>query len=265
MLRLLAGLLLTLMTIKAALALPFDHSHQAYTTILKQHVIEYDNGLKSAVDYAALAAKPLPLRQYLATLSAVSAEQYQQWPPAEQLAFRINSYNAFTLQLIVENYEKFASSDARSIRDLGGFFSSPWDQAFYNLLGERRTFDWLEHKKIRIDFSEPRIHTALVCAALSCPKLRAEAYQADLLYAQLEQQMIGFLSDREKNNIRGTTLNLSKIFDWYQQDFGDIQLHMASYADALTNDDNQRKMLNQKQLTVRYTKYNWALNSVNNR
>ncbi len=262
MLQFLAGFLLT---IGAAQALPFDHSHQSYTNILQQHVVEYDNGLKSVVDYAALAARPLPLQQYLATLSEVTAEQYQQWTPAEQLAFLINAYNAFTLKLIVENHEKFASGDARSIRDLGGFFSSPWDKAFYTLLDERRTLDWLEHKKIRVDFNEPRIHAALVCAALSCPKLRAEAFQADLLSAQLEQQMISFLSDREKNNISGTTLNLSKIFDWYQEDFGNIQLYMARYADALTDDQNQRQMLNQQQLTVRYTKYNWALNSVNNR
>jgi hypothetical protein len=265
MVRFLAGLLLTFLTIRAAYALPFDHSHQSYTTLLKQHVIEYDDGLKSVVNYSELAAKPLPLKQYLDTISAVSAEQYQQWTPAEQLAFLINAYNAFTLQLIVENYEKFTSTDARSIRDLGGFFSSPWDKAFYTLLGERRTLNWLEHKKIRIDFDEPRIHAALVCAALSCPKLRTEAFKADVLADQLEQQMISFLSDGEKNNIRGTTLNLSKIFDWYQQDFGDIQRYMARYANVLTHDSTQRDMLNKRQLSVRYTEYNWALNSVNNR
>lgn len=262
MLQLLAGLLLM---VGAAQALPFDHSHQSFTNILQQHVVEYDNGLKSVFDYPALAAQPLPLQQYLTTLSAVSAGQYLQWSPAEQLAFLINAYNAFTLKLIVDNHDKFASGEARSIRDLGGFFSSPWDNAFYTLLGERRTLDWLEHQKIRVDFNEPRIHAALVCAALSCPKLRAEAFQAAVLTAQLEQQMISFLSDREKNNIRGTTLNLSKIFDWYQQDFGNIQRYLARFADVLTDDDKQREMLNQQQLSVRYTQYDWALNSVNNR
>ena len=203
----------------SAFAQSFDHSHEDFTNILKRHVIVYDHNLKSAVNYKALDQQREKLDDYLSSLSQITQTQYETWTEDKQLAFLINAYNGFTLQLIVNNYDQFKSGDADSIRDLGGLFSSPWEKDFFSLLGQKRTLDWLEHEKIRVDFDEPRIHAALVCAAVSCPKLREEAFIGNRLNKQLEDQMVTFLSDDDKNGLDDNGLYLSKIFDWHAEDF----------------------------------------------
>lgn len=259
-------LMIVLIVITAnATAQTFDHTHQRFTEVLQRHVVVSDNGLKSAVDYSALVDSPDTLNAYLSQLSSVSQNQYKNWNRNQQLAFLINAYNAFTLQLIIDNWGEFQSGDAASIRDLGSLFTSPWEQDFYTLLGKRRTLDWLEHETIRVDFDEPRIHAALVCAAVSCPKLRAEAFVADGLEQQLEDQMVTFLSDRDKNGIDGQGLYLSKIFDWYAGDFNQggkagVREYMRQYVSALADNEQQRQRLLNTAIPIRFTDYNWQLN-----
>jgi len=250
----------------AAFAQSFDHSHQGFTDVLKKHVVVYDNGLKSAVNYKTLAQQPDRLDDYLSSLSQITQTQYETWTEDQKLAFLINAYNGFTLQLIINNYDQFKSGDADSIRDLGGFFSSPWEKDFFSLLGQKRTLNWLEHEKIRVDFDEPRIHAALVCAAVSCPKLREEAFIGNRLNKQLEDQMVTFLSDDDKNGIDDNGLYLSKIFDWYAEDFKQggkkgVLLYMQDYSGALTDGTQQITA----STPVRFVDYNWALNSVQNK
>lgn len=260
-------LMIVLVVITAsATAQTFDHTHQRFTEVLQRHVVVSDNSLKSAVDYSALADSPDTLNTYLRQLSAVSQSQYQNWNRNQQLAFLINAYNAFTLQLIIDNWRQFKSGDAESIRDLGGLFTSPWEQDFFTLLGKKRTLDWLEHEKIRVDFDEPRIHAALVCAAVSCPKLRAEAFTADDLEQQLDDQMVSFLSDRNKNGIDDKGLYLSKIFDWYADDFNQggeagVRDYMRQYVSALADNEQQHQRLINTDIPIRHTEYNWQLNS----
>lgn len=249
----------------AAFAQSFDHSHEKFTQILVKHVVVYDNDLKSVINYTQLAQKSKPLDAYLAALSAVEKPQYQGWTNEQQLAFLINAYNGFTLKLIVENIEEFRSGEAESIRDLGGFFSTPWEKSFFILLGKKRTLDWVEHEKIRADFDEPRIHAALVCAAISCPKLRPEAFTAGNLDIQLNDQMITFLSDRDNNGIDDKGIYLSKIFKWYRDDFNGLQDYVSEYANALSDEPGQKQRMKQQSLDIRFIDYNWKLNSVDNR
>ena len=242
---------------------PFDHSHAAYTDLLQKHVVVYDEGRRSVVDYAALQADEPALNAYLQDLADVSVDQYRSWSEDQQLAFLINAYNAFTLELIVDHYESFANGERESIRDLGGLFYSAWEREVVELLGKMRTLDWVEHKTIRVYFDEPRIHAALVCAAMSCPKLRAEAYTASALDTQLDDQMRTFLSDRSLNGIDAQGLYLSRIFDWYEEDFGDLRVYMRQYADVLADDKAEREAL-MGDIRIRYTDYNWNLNSPSN-
>lgn len=241
----------------------FDHSHAAYTELLQKHVVVYDEGRRSVVDYAALQKDEPALNAYLQNLADVSVDQYRSWSEDQQLAFLINAYNAFTLELIVDHYESFASGERESIRDLGGLFYSAWEREVVELLGKMRTLDWVEHKTIRVYFDEPRIHAALVCAAMSCPKLRAEAYTPTTLDAQLDDQMRTFLSDRSLNGIDAQGLYLSRIFDWYEEDFGDLRDYMRQYADVLADDKAEREAL-MGDIRIRYTDYNWNLNSPSN-
>ncbi|MDV6328596.1 DUF547 domain-containing protein [Idiomarina sp. Sol25] len=248
----------------AAAAQSFDQSHTAFSDVLSEHVTVYNDGLKSVVNYHELAQNRQSLDSYLASLSAVEPGQYESWTHEQQLAFLINAYNGFTLQLIIDNIDKFESGEAESIRDLGGLFSSPWEKSFFTLLGEKRTLDWVEHEKIRGDFDEPRIHAALVCAAVSCPKLRAGAFTGMNLEAQLENQMVTFLSDRDKNGIDDKGIYLSKIFDWYREDFDGLRDYLTRYGDAIADTVTEQQKLKQNS-NIRYTDYNWQLNSVRNR
>lgn len=248
-----------------ASAQSFDPSHTAFTDVLNEHVEVYDAGLKSAVNYRELSENRLPLDNYLASLSAVELSEYESWTHEQQLAFLINAYNAFTLQLIIDNIDKFESGKADSIRNLGGLFSSPWEKSFFTLLGEKRTLDWVEHEKIRVDFDEPRIHAALVCAAVSCPKLRAEAFTGKNLEAQLENQMVTFLSDRDKNGIDDKGIYLSKIFDWYREDFDGLRNYLRTYSGALSDGSGNGDNMNFQSLDIRFVDYNWKLNNLENR
>ena len=260
-LRCIIGLLLiTLSMSTKAISSTFDHSHALLNQVLNRHVVVFDNQRKSAVDYQAIANQPKRLDDYLAQLSAVTPTQYASWDSDQQLAFLINAYNAFTIKLITDNMQAFNRGEAQSIRDLGSFFTSPWEQSFFKLLGKQRSLDWLEHKKIRVDFNEPRIHFALVCAAVSCPKLRSEAYQASQLNEQLENQTRLFLSDRDKNGVDEAGIYLSKIFKWYGDDFNDVQRYLNDYASYLTDSVTRQKSLKSSTLPIRYTDYNWSLN-----
>jgi hypothetical protein len=117
--------LLTLMLMSSAV-FAFDHRHADWEALLKQHVVLISNGNASQVDYAGFKADRAALRKYLDALSAVSAADYRRWSKPQQLAFLINAYNAFTVELILTRYP-----DLKSIKDLGSLLQSPWKKTFF--------------------------------------------------------------------------------------------------------------------------------------
>lgn len=202
----------------------FDHSHSPFDQVLKDHVV--NRGHESVVRYKALAKNPSALDTYLASVSKVSEAEYGAWTEPQKLAFLINTYNAFTLKLIVEHYP------VKSIKDLGGIFISPWKKKFFALFGTKAHLDHIEHDLIRGQFKEPRIHFALVCASKGCPKLMDSAFTAASLGDQLEQAAQNFLTDIEKNRMKSSptpVLELSSIFKWYGKDFGADEKALKAY------------------------------------
>jgi hypothetical protein len=251
-----------------AVAAGFDHAHSPFSTLLARHVRWNEVGTATTVDYSGLARERVALDGYLRTLSQVTPAEFAGWTRPQRYSFLINAYNAFTLQLILSRYP-----DLRSIRDLGNLvFNSPWKQRFFTLLGEPRHLDEVEHGLLRgaPDFDEPRIHFAVNCAAVGCPALRPEAYRADRLEAQLEEQTRRFLRDRSRNVFepgRAPVARISPIFKWYREDFeaghrgwSTLEGFLAAYADALGDSAEARRQLGRGALTVRYTDYSWALN-----
>ena len=118
----------------------FDHRHQAWTALVKRHVAWLPGGHESRVSYAGMKRDPAPLKSYLEALSAVSESEFNAWPKPRRLAFLINAYNAYTVDLILSRYP-----DLKSIRDLGSILSSPWKKRFFTLLGQQRSLDDIEH------------------------------------------------------------------------------------------------------------------------
>ena len=247
-------------------AAAFDHQHVQFSALLKQNVGWNAAGTASAVDYAALKAKPAALNAYTAALSEVSAVQLAKFSKLERRAFLINAYNAFTLQLILTKYP-----DLASIKDLGGLFSSPWKKAFVPLLGQTRSLDNIEHTLIRgaEDFDDPRIHFAVNCASIGCPALRPEAFTAAALETQLHDQTQRFLRDRTRNyfDAAENSLHVSMIFKWYGADFErgflnakSVPEFVSNYRASMALSKAQQQKIKAADVELDYTEYDWKLN-----
>ena len=222
----------------------FDQTHQGLTTVLGEYVIE------GSVDYKGLKTDPSGLKQYLTQTSSVTKNEFNNWSKNDQLAFLINVYNAETLDLIIENYP------VKSIKDIDKDSGGPWEQPYVDLFGDKITLNALEHEVIRVEYPEPRVHFALVCAAKGCPVLIKEAYTGTNLENQLETQTKIFLSDSDKNSIdtENKLLQLSPLFDWFSEDFikqsGSVIDYVNPYFGGKAAPD----------FKIEYTFYDWDLN-----
>ena len=244
----------------------FDHSHAAWTQLLKKHTVLLRGGQASQVRYAGFAADRTALKAYLATLSGVTRAAFGSFSKAQQQAFLMNAYNAFTVELILSKYP-----DLKSIRDLGSLISSPWKRQWVDLLGAQVSLDDIEHGMLRKpgSYDEPRVHFAVNCASIGCPMLREEAFVADRMPAQLTEQTQRFMSDRTRNrwNSQRGRMEISKIFDWYGSDFdkghqgiASLKAFLGSFADALADAPADRARIRSGQFDIAFLDYDWALN-----
>ncbi len=246
----------------------FDHSHAAWSRLLRQHVVLQRNARSSQVRYAGFLAQRSELQDYLRQLSAVSRTQFDAFSRPQQMAFLINAYNAFTVELILTRYPRL-----ESIKDLGTLLSSPWKPRWIALLGESVSLDGIEHGMLRKRgvYDDPRIHFAVNCASIGCPMLREEAFVPERLDAQLDGQMERFMADRERNRWNPQTgrLELSRIFDWYGEDFrlghqGITSLNALAgrFAQVLADREADQTRIRSTQVPIAFLDYDWRLNDV---
>jgi hypothetical protein len=242
--------------------------HDEWNTLLNRHVKPINSGHSSAIDYAATQQDRAILTRYLNQLSLITQAEFDAWDKASQLAFLINAYNAWTVELILTKYP-----DIDSIKELGGLFSSPWDKSFIPLLGKTRSLNDIEHTLIRGSdrYNDPRIHFAVNCASIGCPALREEAYTGAKLELQLTEQTERFLADNSRNYAKGDSLYLSSIFKWYGDDFTkgfrnthSIEAFLLLYSNSdkgvLTLTPAQRQAAEKQQLDIEFLDYDWSLN-----
>lgn len=229
----------------------FDHNHSPWTEVLKQ----YQNS-QGMVNYKALksdsnAKKEHKFNQYLSEIQKVTFKDYSSWTKEQKMAYLINAYNALTLKLIIQNYP------VKSIKKIGGFFTKAWDVEFFSLLdGKIKSLDPIEHKWLRPQFKDYRIHAAVNCASISCPALRNEAFVPQKLSQQLDEQMKLWLNDKSRNQIdfQKNIYKLSKIFDWYKKDFVDWGGGVLNVAQKYTEAKKELKE------DIEYLDYDWNLN-----
>jgi hypothetical protein len=222
-------------SIKQIVTKKFYPNHELWESLLQKYVTENGkvnyNGLKK--DYGALSA-------YISLLSELLPNETHS--KEYKLAYWINAYNAFTVDLIVRNYP------VKSIKEI----NKPWGQRLWKLGDKWYNLDEIEHQIIR-KMGEPRIHFALVCAAVSCPKLYNKAFTETNLEDVLSRLTKEFLNDPTKNNLSQNELKLSKIFSWFAKDFkqeGTIIDFLNQYSE-ITISSNAKK---------RFNDYNWELN-----
>jgi hypothetical protein len=250
-------------------ALPFTYNN--YAAALKVYV--NDEGM---VNYAELKKHPEKLNAFLGALATLERQTYDNWKEREKIAFWVNAYNSLTLKAILENYpirSSFFRSlkfPKNSIRQIPGV----WDKLQFVVMGRKITLNEIEHKILRVKFDKPRIHMALVCAAMSCPPLRNEPYQPEKLDKQLDDQSRKFMSntmkfkmDKEKNRVY-----LSVIFKWFGGDFVKKFKPTEGFADhkeaqrASLNfisrylNENDAQYLKDSKYKIEYLDYDWTLN-----
>lgn len=245
--------------------------YSGYAEILKTYVD--DNGM---VNYRGLKANRTKLDRFIAGLGSLSPAAYQKWSTTERIAFWINAYNAITLRAIIDHYPIKASGlgalryPKNSIRQIPGV----WKKLTFRVKGEKWTLDRIEHTALRGWYNEPRIHMALVCAAISCPPLQNEPFYAAKLDAQFDAQTRRFLAQPKNFRIdrKNKTVYLSSIFKWFGNDFIKTYGTKKSFAKqnksqkAVLNylaeflDRSDAKYLRTKKYKVKYLKYDWSLN-----
>ena len=244
----------------------FDHSHKAWDALVKKHVVLIDGGKASQLRYAELARERAALTSYLDALSAVTPEEFNAWSRPQRMTFLVNAYNAFTVEKILMRYPNI-----KSIWDFGKVFGNPFKDDFFSLLGRKFTLDGIEHETLRKPgaHDEPRVHFAVNCASIGCPMLREEAYVPERLEAQLEEQTRRFLSDRSRNRFASGRLEVSEIFKWFKEDWTSgyrgvrsREQFFAAYAELLSDDPVQQKLIADGKTPISHLDYDWSLNDV---
>jgi hypothetical protein len=247
----------------------FDFSD--YALVLKTFVND-----KAMVNYKQLKAQPQRLEAFITAMAKLEPDRYEAWSEKDKIAFWLNAYNGLTLKVIIDNYPIKASFlrsriyPKNSIRQIAGV----WDEISFNVMGRKLTLEHIEHKILRVKFNDPRIHMAMVCAAMGCPPLRNEPYGGAKLDEQLDGQARRFLANSAKFNIDRSEgrLYVSPIFKWFAEDFAKrygpesnlggrdkresaVLNFIASYLP-----EADKKYVLTGSYDVEYLTYNWSLN-----
>ena len=243
--------LIVCMMLAPSSAWAFDF--KSWDGLVKKHVspTTIDGVRLSGVNYVSMKKDPA-YSKLIADLKSFSPATLK--TPKDKMTFWINVYNIMAVKMVVDHYPM------DSIKDAGSLFGSVWKKKVGVVGGKEVTLNDIEHEILR-KMSDPRIHVAIVCASVSCPDLRNEAYTVDRLDAQLDDQMKRFLEnngkglqvDREEGRV-----TLSKIFDWFEDDFkakGGVLPFISRYAP-----EKDRSFLKQGDVDVSYLDYNWDLN-----
>lgn len=199
----------------------------AYDALLAAHVTAGErNGIDHhRVDYQAVRQDP----RYAQALALIANFPIAQLTERNaRLAFYINAYNLYAIKMVIDHLP------LESIRDVGSLFSPVWGKEAGIIGGKPVSLDEIEHEILR-PMGEPRVHFAIVCASLSCPNLRTEAFTAEKLEQQLEDQTRSFLQDSSKGMaLEGNRVRVSQIFDWFDEDFeaaGGVESFLRRYRD----------------------------------
>ena len=254
---------------------PFDQNHTIFNKLLQENVKDTKVKYQGFIDSVEFV-------NYLESLNNISPDDFNTWTDSQKIAFWINAYNAFTIKAIIDHYPI-----QRSFTLIGIFYAPKnsilqipgvWKKLQFQAVGQNVTLDHIEHGILRKEFNEPRIHSAINCASISCPDLRNEAYISDKIDKQLDDSSKNFVNsktkgvliDKNKNKIK-----VSKIFKWFGDDFfsnyhkqefndkSDKQNGTLGFIYKYINDDEKKYVLSGN-YKLKYMSYDWGLNETKN-
>lgn len=219
--------------------------HGSWDKLLKKHV---ENG---TVDYKSFAADVKTLDSYLDQLAKTDIAGFDR---GAKLAFWINAYNAYTVKLILNH------SPVKSIRKI----SRPWKQRICKTAGKTVSLDHIEHKILRKELKEPRIHFAIVCASIGCPDLQNFAFLPEKIEDQLNHAARQFFGSPKHfyTEIDDGTLviYISKIFRWFGEDFGGNKKEKMAFMKPFLGKSQQDRFRRAASVKFKYLSYDWNLN-----
>lgn len=213
---------------------------EVFNSLLQTHVTK--NGW---VDYVSFQKDKTKLSTYISYLEKTTPDKT--WSKNKEKAFWINAYNAYTIQLIIENYP------LKSILKIKQKGKDAWNIPLATIGGKTYTLNAIEHEILRKKFDDPRIHVGINCASNSCPKLGNFAFTEENINVKLDNLMRTFVNDTSRNNIRKEKIKISKIFEWFQEDF----TKNGSLIDYLNQYTSVKIKKNAK---ISFQAYDWRLN-----
>ncbi|MHC1711544.1 MAG: DUF547 domain-containing protein [Solidesulfovibrio sp.] len=216
-----------------------------YASLLTEYVHE------GVVDYTGLKLREGALEAVCDLLAGVDADRL---PPLDRFAYFINVYNAWTLKLILEHFPGIGS-----IKDAGSVFRSPWKRKFVRLRGRTVSLDDIEQDILRPRFHDPRVHFAINCASKSCPPLASTPYRGETLDAALDAATRAFINNPREVFMKNGVLHVSRIFDWYADDFGG-ESGVWDFLRRYAGPELARQMDAAASRRLAYNDYDWSLN-----
>lgn len=216
----------------------FGNYTDTWTSLLKDHTEPSEkNGIQVVlVDYEGIKGD----NRWKQLLDEVSSENLDSLSTEETKAFWINVYNIGAVKMVIDNHP------LKSIKNAGTLLKPVWKKEIIDIQGKNYSLGYIEHEILR-KTGDSLIHYAIVCASLSCPDLRREAYLPAILDEQMTEQRDLFLNNKSKGfYINGNTYYISKLYSWYKDDFGDPYKYLDIPKDK----------------KIKYMKYNWSLNSM---
>jgi hypothetical protein len=245
-------------------------SNERFDRVLQQFVDE-----RGFINYSALQQNLEDLEEYYYLISTYSPDSHPDLFPSEdhELAYWINAYNAAAMKTVMNYYPIVSVLDVKQpgifffLSNKSGFF-------FFQRLtfgGKSTSLYYLENQVIRKRFGDPRIHFAVNCASIGCPRLPRQTFSGDTLDQQLDIETRFFLTAERNYKVDHDekVIYLSSIFDWYEKDFTtwlttkypDREPSLLSYIELyLTPEKAEELKATGNSYRLRFIPYDWRLN-----
>lgn len=211
-----------------------------FDSLLKENISN-----EGVVNYKSIIKNISQLNDFIGYLEKTSPDK--NWSDNKKKAFWINAYNAYTIQLITKHYP------LKSILEIKLDGKDAWNAPIAKVGGKNYTLNQIEHEVLRKTYNDPRIHVGVNCASFSCPPIANFAFTEKNIESELERLMKQFVNDSKRNKLTAKKIQLSKIFEWYKDDFtqnGKLTAYISKYANIEIS----------KKAKVKFLEYNWNLN-----
>ncbi|MBK9591498.1 MAG: DUF547 domain-containing protein [Crocinitomicaceae bacterium] len=233
-------LTLSLLVITVSLFASEKPDHSIWDRFLGNYVSS-----AGTVNYKSMKVEMDTLDKYLLQLRDKAPQT--DWTKNEKMAYYINAYNAYTIKFVLSKFP------IESVKDISFSGKDLWNFKMANLGGTNYTLNQIENDILR-KMGDPRIHFAVNCASISCPKLLNEAYTADKLNSQLTNSTKTFVNDTKHNIISEKKIQISELFSWYATDFTQDGKTLVEFLNQYS------KVTIATTAKVEYMVYNWGLN-----